>query len=101
MAIRSGVAGLAILAAAAFTGCGTVIDADKLEDEIKKDSESAGLVVDEVSCPEADAKKGESFDCTVTVKGEETKFQVNQEDDEGNVEYTDALNELLQKSAGG
>jgi hypothetical protein len=80
-------AGLTAISALLLAGCSDVIDAGKLEDEIKNDAGAAGLVVDEVDCPEADAKAGESFDCTVTVKGEEKKVEIQQVDDEGNVTY--------------
>lgn len=79
--------GLTTAAVLALAGCSDVIDADKLEDEIKKDAEAAGLVVDEVDCPEADAKADETFVCTVTVKGEEKELEILQKDDEGNVTY--------------
>lgn len=78
---------IAAASALALTGCANVIDADKLEDEIQKDAEAAGVVVDEVDCPEADAKEGESFFCTVTVKGEPRELEVLQQDDDGNVTY--------------
>lgn len=44
-------------------------------------------MIDEVSCPEADAKEGETFTCDVTIKGEETEIEVEQRDDEGNVTF--------------
>lgn len=91
-------AGIISLAALTFAGCGSVIDAGKLEDEIKKDTEAAGLAVDEVECPEADAKEGESFICTVTVKGEDKELEVTQKDDEGNVTYN--LGSLLAGDSG-
>lgn len=74
--------------AALLAGCGgKVIDADELEDEIKTQAEAAGLVIDEVSCPEVDAEEGETFTCDVTIKGEETEIEVEQQDDEGNVTF--------------
>lgn len=71
-----------------IAGCGdTVIDGDKLEDEIVNDAEAAGLVVDAADCPSPDAEEGDVFNCTVTVKGEDKDLEITQEDDEGNLSY--------------
>ena len=82
-------AGLTALTALVLASCGgTVIDNEKLEDEIAKDAEAAGLIVDEVDCPSPDAEEGERFACTVTVKGEERDLEVEQLDDEGSLSYS-------------
>ena len=81
--------GLVLVTAVAAAGCGgTVIDDGKLEDEITDDAAAAGLVVDAVDCPSPDAQAGETFTCTVTVKGQEEQLDIEQVDDEGNVEYS-------------
>jgi hypothetical protein len=88
-----------IAIAAALAGCGeTTIDGGALEDEIREDAEREGLVVDEVDCPSPEAKEGERFECTVTVKGEERRLEIVQRTDEGNVGYD--LAPLLESSAG-
>jgi hypothetical protein len=79
---------IAVAAAVASAGCGgTTIDGGDLEDEITKDAEDQGLVLDAVDCPSPDAEEGETFTCTVTVKSQETEFEVVQTDDDGNVNY--------------
>ena len=79
------VAAAAVLALAA---CGeTTIDGGQLEDEIREDAESSGLVLDGVECPSPDAEEGETFECTVTVKGEDNQLEIVQRNDDGNVEY--------------
>lgn len=85
--------------AAALAGCGeTTIDGGALEAEIREDAEKEGLVLDGVDCPSPEAKAGERFECTVTVKGEERKLEIVQRTDEGNVGYD--LTPLLESSAG-
>jgi hypothetical protein len=72
----------------ALMGCGgTTIDAGELEDEIVEDAESEGLVLDGVDCPSPDAEEGATFECTVTVKGQETQLEIEQRNDDGNVAY--------------
>ena len=82
---------LALIAAvvvAASAGCGgTTIDGGDLEDEIIEDAEREGLVVDAADCPSPDAEEGATFECTVTVKGQETQLEIEQRNDDGNVEY--------------
>lgn len=80
-------------------GCGgSTIDGDSLEDEITDDAEREGLVVDEVDCPSPEADAGDTFECTVTVKGEEKPLEVVQQNDDGNVTYN--LGPLLAGTAG-
>lgn len=80
-------------------GCGgSTIDGGALEDEITEDAERAGLVVDEVDCPSPEADAGDTFECTVTVKGEERPLEVVQQNDDGNVTYD--LGPLLAGTAG-
>jgi len=85
--------------AVAIAGCGeTTIDGDGLEAEIEKDAAAEGLVLDAVDCPSPEAEEGATFECTVTVKGEERKLEVVQRNDEGNVGYD--LAPLLESRAG-
>ena len=71
----------------ALAGCGSEIDGDALESEITKDAEERGLVLDEVDCPSPETDGGDTFTCTVSVKGQPTEFDVVQTDDDGNVTY--------------
>lgn len=77
----------AAAAVVALAGCGGEIDGDELEDEITRDAAGAGLVLDAVDCPSPDTEEGETFACTVTVKGQEAQLEVVQRDDDGNVTY--------------
>ena len=90
----------ALALALALAGCGqTTIDGGALENEIVADAEREGLVLDGAECPSPDAEEGDTFECTVVVKGEERALEVVQRNDEGNVEYE--LGPLLDSSAGG
>jgi hypothetical protein len=78
----------AILLGLALAGCGaTTIDGGKLEDEIKEDTEREGLVIDGADCPSPEAEEGATFECTVTVKGEDKALEIVQQNDDGNVTY--------------
>ena len=69
--------------AAAIAGCGeTTIDSGKLEGEITDDAGREGLVLDGVDCPSPEVEEGDRFECTVTVKGEQRKLEVEQRDNE-------------------
>ena len=77
-----------LTAVLALAGCGgTTIDGGQLEDEIIEDAESEGLVLDRVDCPSPDAEEGATFECGVTVKGQDTQLEIEQRNDDGNVEY--------------
>jgi hypothetical protein len=91
---------LALLAVVVVVaGCGgTTIDGGELEDEIKEDAEGGGLVIDGADCPSPDAEAGDTFECTVTVKGEDKPLEVEQQNDDGNVTYD--LSPLLEGTAG-
>ena len=91
---------LALIAAVLVAaGCGgTTIDGGELEDEIKEDARAEGLVVDGVDCPSPEAEAGDTFECTVTVKGEDKPLEVVQQNDDGNVTYN--LGPLLEGTAG-
>jgi len=83
----------------ALAGCGgTTIDGGALEDEIIEDAEREGLVIDDADCPSPDAAEGDTFGCTVTVKGEERQLEIVQRNDDGNVEYD--LTPLVETSVG-
>ena len=78
----------AIAVAVTFVACGgSAIDSGDLEDEITKDAEERGLVLDAVDCPSPDTEEDATFTCAVTVKGEETELEITQTDDDGNVTY--------------
>lgn len=68
-----------VLAAAALVGCGeTTIDGGRLERDIKEDAQREGLTLDSVDCPSPEAEEGDRFECTVVVKGEERKLDIEQ-----------------------
>ena len=78
----------AICLALVIAGCGgTTIDGGELEQEIREDAEREGLVLDGADCPSPDAEAGDTFECTVTVKGEDKQLEVVQRNDDGNVTY--------------
>jgi len=88
-----------IVVVAVAAGCGgTTIDGSDLEGEIIEDAESQGLIVDAAECPSPDAEEGETFECTVTVKGEDRQLEIEQRNDDGNVGYD--LGPLLEGEAG-
>ena len=88
-----------IALAFAIAGCGgTTIDGGELEDEIKDDTEREGLVIDGADCPSPEAEAGDTFECTVTVKGEDKQLEVEQENDDGNVTYD--LGPLIEGTSG-
>ena len=76
-----------IAAGLVLAGCGGKIDGDELESEITKDAEERGIVIDGVDCPSPDTEMGAMFTCTITVKGQDSEFEVVQTDDNGNVSY--------------
>jgi predicted small secreted protein len=93
---------MCVAAALTLAACGEdTIESGSVEDGIKEDAKAAGLTLDGVDCPSPVAKKGESFTCTVTVKGEDSDFEVNQTDDKGGLEYSAALTALLSGGGGG
>ena len=83
----------------AIAGCGgTTIDGGELEDEITEDTERGGLVIDGADCPSPEAEEGDTFECTVTVKGEDKKLEIVQRNDDGNVTYN--LGPLIEGTSG-
>jgi hypothetical protein len=79
---------VAISLALAIAGCGgSTIDGGELEDEIKEDAAERELVLDDVDCPSRDLEEGDTFTCTVTLKGQPTELEVAQTDDDGSVSY--------------
>jgi hypothetical protein len=83
----------------AVAGCGgTTIDGGELEDEIREDTEREGLIIDGADCPSPDAEEGNSFECIVTVKGEDKQLEIEQRNDDGNVSYD--LGPLLEGTSG-
>lgn len=86
--MRAAACAFTIATVLALAGCGgTAIDGGQLEDEIIEDAESEGLVLDAVDCPSPDAEEGATFECAVTVKGQDTQLEIEQRNDDGNVEY--------------
>jgi Domain of unknown function (DUF4333) len=88
------------VAAALLAGCSSTIDSDKAESEIQKGIErrtSGQIPVKAVDCPDdVEAKKGDTFQCTVTGdNGKTGRVTVAQRDDEGNVTYSGNLQELV------
>jgi hypothetical protein len=54
----------AIAVAVTFVACGgSAIDGGDLEDEITKDAEERGLVLDAVDCPSPDIEEDATFTC--------------------------------------
>ena len=83
---------------ATIAGCGeTTIDSGRLEGDIADDAEREGLVLDSVECPSPEVEEGATFECTVTVKGEERKLEVTRRESEA-VGYD--LTPLLEFRAG-
>jgi hypothetical protein len=80
--------GLLALTAVVLGGCSKTIDSPKAERFIAKSvREQVGADVKSVSCPsDITAKKGDTFECTVTgADGTSGKAVVTEKDDEGNV----------------
>lgn len=79
---------IGVLAALAVSGCAKEIDAAKAEKFISKTvAAQVGAELKSVSCPSGlTAKKGETFECTVTgTDGTTGKTEVTEKDDQGNV----------------
>jgi hypothetical protein len=100
---------LPVVAAFAVAGCSKSIDTDKAEKFIGKTvTAQVGADVKSVKCPSGlTAKKGETFECTVTgADGTSGKAQVTEKDDQGNVSvsapfvHTTNLEELMAKNIG-
>jgi hypothetical protein len=61
---------------------------DKVEAGIRNGLNEQLGVDAEVHCPdERDARKGDTFECTITADGEERTVRVEQTSDEGNVRW--------------
>jgi hypothetical protein len=104
---RSLVASVAVAAAIALAGCGT-IDADKLEDEISDgisgDLQRFDVTAESVACPDdIESETGATFECTVaTDTDQELIVEVEVTDgDEGDVEYRFAQKSLRELAFGG
>jgi hypothetical protein len=83
---------LVLLAAILLAGCATQIDNKKAEKFITKQVEQRiGGEVKSVDCPSGlTAKKGKTFDCTVTgADGTTGKLTVTEKDSKGNVTVSD------------
>jgi hypothetical protein len=100
---------LVLLSAIVLAGCATEIDDKKAEKFIAgRVEDQAGASVKSVSCPGGlTAKKGKTFECTVTGDdGTTGKVNVTEKDDKGNVAvsapfiHKDELQDSLAKSIG-
>jgi major membrane immunogen (membrane-anchored lipoprotein) len=71
-----------------LNGCSKVLDMDKVESGIRNGLNEQLDVDAEVECPdERDAKKGDTFECSVTVDGEKRTVRVEQTNNDGNVRW--------------
>ncbi|MGI8595025.1 MAG: DUF4333 domain-containing protein [Solirubrobacteraceae bacterium] len=80
---------LALLALAALVaGCGTkTLKKGEIEGFVSKTAKDQGVAVESVDCPgDVEAKKGESFKCTVKARGgKEAEINLQQASDDGKV----------------
>ena len=88
--IGAAVIALALAASPAFAGCGENLDSDDLEDKLGGQVATNAGVDEadvEVGCPEdVEVEQGTTFDCDVTIEGNETTIEVELTDDEGTYE---------------
>ncbi len=98
-----------LVAAFALAGCAKSIDTDKAEKFIDKTvTAQVGADVKSVKCPSGlTAKKGETFECTVTgADGTSGKALITEKDDQGNVRvsapfvHSANLEDLMAKNIG-
>jgi hypothetical protein len=95
------------ISAVVLTGCAKSIDDQKAEKFIAKSiTEQVGAKVKRVTCPsDLTAKKGETFECTVTgMDGSSGTAKVTEKDDQGNVNVSAPfvhVRNLEQQIAGG
>lgn len=74
-----------------FAGCGsTTLDSGSAEKSISKVFQQSGHPTKNVSCPNSiDAKKGTTFDCTITLdNGQTFKAHAVQTDDNGHFQVS-------------
>ncbi len=85
---RAMVAPAAAAAAVAMVACAQSLDTAKLQSSIQSKLGEVDLKADSITCPSSiEAKAGNNFECTATVKGVPVKVSVTQKDDQGNVSY--------------
>ena len=79
------VAGLSL----GLASCSSYIDESKVESSIKSGAAAQlKIKVDSVDCPsDVEAKKGNTFMCTIKAEGDSAKIKVTQQDDEGSVRW--------------
>jgi hypothetical protein len=77
-------------AGALFAGCSSTLDSSSAEKSIQKVYAQAGHPTKKVDCPDdVDAKKGKSFDCTITLSnGQTIKAHAVQTDDNGHFQIS-------------
>jgi hypothetical protein len=90
---RSSVAGVLVAASLAATGCGSsdppvILNTEKVERAIERSSLAQRGQRPRVSCPSGvHQKEGLTFSCTAVVGRVSTRFEVNQLDGSGRVQY--------------
>jgi hypothetical protein len=85
--LRHAVIPIAVLSAVPLAGCGTkTLDTSQIETQLKQKI-GTQTPVKSVSCPDSvDAKKGDTFNCTLTAaSGHTYTLKVLQTDDNGHV----------------
>ncbi len=72
-----------------LASCSSVIDETKVESSIKSGAAAQlKIKVDSVDCPSnIEAKKGNTFTCTIKAEGDSAKIKVTQQDDQGSVRW--------------
>ncbi len=76
----------ALMVSAAGCSTSSVLNTDKVEEQISKHVESTYQTrAQEAACPERPAKSGDMFECTARFEEQVMRFRVTQDDDEGNV----------------
>jgi hypothetical protein len=68
--------------------CSKTLNMDNVESGIRDGLNEQIQVDADVNCPdEREAEAGDTFECTATADGEEMTIRVEQQDDEGNVNW--------------
>ena len=77
-----------VLGACSVSGSTTrAVNTEKAEEVIRTFlEEKVESPVDEVSCPEREARQGDVFECTARVDGQTVRFRITQNDNRGNVD---------------
>lgn len=72
-----------------LASCSSIIDETKVENSIKSGAAAQlKIKVDSVDCPSnIEAKKGNTFMCTIKAGGDSAKIRVTQQDDAGSIRW--------------